>query len=71
MVRRVLGHRVSVEALIEEVQGLQNVEAICAADPRLECVVFGMGDYSASQGIAVKSGSSDSAKTCFSISTPL
>lgn len=48
--------QIGIEALIEEVQGLQNVETICTADPRLECVIFGMGDYSASQGIAVKSG---------------
>lgn len=48
--------KIGIEALIEEVEGLQNIEDICRADPRLECVIFGMGDYSASQGIAVKSG---------------
>ena len=41
--------------LIEEVQALQNVEAICNAHSRLECVIFGMGDYSASQGIDIRS----------------
>jgi citrate lyase subunit beta/citryl-CoA lyase len=51
-----MAKKIGIEALIEEVAGLQNIEAICGADPRLECVIFGMGDYSASQGIAVRSG---------------
>ena len=42
--------------LIEEVQGLQNIDEICKAHPRLECAIFGMGDYSASQAMAVRSG---------------
>src|SRR5580698_7256303 len=36
--------QIGVEVLIEEVQALQNLEEICAANPRLECVIFGMGD---------------------------
>ena len=43
--------KIGLELLIEETLGLQNVEAIAAATPRLEAMVFGMGDYSASQGI--------------------
>jgi citrate lyase subunit beta / citryl-CoA lyase len=43
--------KIGIEVLIEEVQALQNLEEICAAHPRLECVIFGMGDYSASQQI--------------------
>lgn len=46
---------IGIEVLIEEVQALANVEEICQAHPRLECVIFGMGDYSASQGIDIRS----------------
>jgi citrate lyase subunit beta/citryl-CoA lyase len=42
---------IGIEVLIEEVQALQNVEEISRSTPRLECLVFGMGDYSGSQGI--------------------
>jgi citrate lyase subunit beta/citryl-CoA lyase len=42
---------IGIEVLIEEACGLQSVEAIAASSPRLEAIVFGMGDYSASQGI--------------------
>ena len=35
--------------LIEEAAGLQHVEEIAAASPRMEALIFGMGDYSASQ----------------------
>jgi citrate lyase subunit beta/citryl-CoA lyase len=49
-----LKRRIGIEVLIEEVQGLQNVEEICRASPRMECVIFGMGDYSASQGIDIR-----------------
>ncbi len=42
---------IGIEVLIEEVQALQNVEEISLSTPRLECLVFGMGDYSGSQGI--------------------
>jgi citrate lyase subunit beta/citryl-CoA lyase len=50
-----LKRRIGIEVLIEEVQALSNVEEICEAHPRLECVIFGMGDYSASQGIDIRS----------------
>lgn len=46
-----LDRRIGIEVLIEEVQALQNVEAISTCTDRLECLIFGMGDYSASQGI--------------------
>lgn len=46
-----LVRRVGLEILIEEVPGLMNVEAICAASERLEAAVLGVGDYSASQRI--------------------
>jgi citrate lyase subunit beta/citryl-CoA lyase len=44
-----LERRIGIEVLIEEAAGLQNVEAIAAASPRMEALIFGMGDYSASQ----------------------
>ena len=43
--------RIGLEALIEEVEGMQNVDAIASSTPRLECLVFGMGDFSASMGV--------------------
>ena len=48
-----LERRIGIEVLIEEVQALQNVEAIASCSDRMECLIFGMGDYSASQGISV------------------
>ena len=49
-----LQNTIGIEVLIEEVQALQNVEAISRASDRLECLIFGMGDYSGSQGIDTK-----------------
>lgn len=46
-----LRRRIGIEVLIEEVQALQNVEDISKCSDRLECLIFGMGDYSGSQGI--------------------
>lgn len=42
---------IGIEVLIEEVQGLVNVEQIACCSPRLEALILGMGDLSASQGI--------------------
>ena len=53
--------RIGIEVLIEEVEGMMNVEEIAKSTPRLECLVFGMGDYSASQGIDVRHIGGDSA----------
>nr|WP_255326613.1 CoA ester lyase [Sphingobium sp. EM0848] len=50
-----LDKRIGIEVLIEEVQALQNVEEISRCSDRLECLIFGMGDYSGSQGIAIES----------------
>jgi citrate lyase subunit beta / citryl-CoA lyase len=44
-----LSRRIGIECLIEEVEGMMHVEEIAACSDRLECLVFGMGDYSASQ----------------------
>jgi citrate lyase subunit beta/citryl-CoA lyase len=45
---------VGLEVLIEEVEALTTVEDICRSSPRLEAVIFGSGDFSASQGVRVK-----------------
>lgn len=45
--------RISLEVLIEEVEAMINVEEIARATPRLEALIFGPGDYSASQGVRV------------------
>ena len=43
--------RIGLEVQIEEAQGLQQVDAIAAASPRLETLVFGPGDFMASMGM--------------------
>ncbi|MGI5127990.1 HpcH/HpaI aldolase/citrate lyase family protein [Pseudonocardia sp. CA-107938] len=48
-----LRKRIALEVLIEEVEGLQNVAEIAKASDRLEAVIFGAGDFSASQGARV------------------
>jgi citrate lyase subunit beta/citryl-CoA lyase len=42
---------IGLEVLIEEVEAMANVEAIAGASSRLEALIYGVGDYSASQGI--------------------
>ena len=42
---------IALEVLIEEVQALINVEEIARSSPRLEAIIFGPGDFSASQGV--------------------
>ncbi|SOY68810.1 putative citrate lyase/aldolase [Cupriavidus taiwanensis] len=49
-----LRHRIGIDVLIEEVEAMMNVEAIAASTARLECLIFGMGDYSASQGVSMR-----------------
>src|SRR5215217_2893269 len=43
--------RIGIEAQIEDAAGLIACEAIAAASPRMETLVFGPGDYSAAVGI--------------------
>lgn len=50
-----LKKKISLEVLIEEVEAMINVEEIANASPRLEALIFGPGDYSASQGVDTKS----------------
>ena len=56
-----LKKRIGLEALIEEVEGMQNIDEIARCTPRLECLVFGMGDFSASMGVANHAIGGDSA----------
>lgn len=46
-----LHKRIGLEVLIEEVEAMINVEEIARSTPRLEALIFGPGDYSASQGV--------------------
>jgi len=46
-----LGKRIGLEALIEEAAALARVEEIAASSPRLEALILGFGDLSASQGV--------------------
>ena len=50
-----LSRRIGIECLIEEVEGMMHVEEIAACSDRLECLIFGMGDYSASQHMQLRS----------------
>lgn len=50
-----LEKRIGIECLIEEVEGMMNVDDIAACSDRLECLIFGMGDYSASQHMNLRS----------------
>src|SRR3954470_12487415 len=45
--------RIGIEAQIEDATGLIACEAIAAASPRMETLVFGPGDYSAAVGIPI------------------
>src|SRR5688500_13852304 len=50
-----LGH-IGIEAQIETARGLINVEEICAASPRLETIILGPVDFSASMEMPSLSG---------------
>lgn len=43
--------KIALEVLIEEVEAMINAEEIALSSPRLEALIFGPGDYSASQGV--------------------
>lgn len=55
-----LTRRIGIEVLIEEAEAIMRVEEIAGASPRLEALIFGMGDYSASQGIDPQAIAADS-----------
>lgn len=46
-----LSRRIGIEALVEETEALARVEEIAACSTRLEALILGVGDLSASQGI--------------------
>jgi citrate lyase subunit beta/citryl-CoA lyase len=48
-----LSRQIRLEVLIEEVEGLANAEEIAVASPRLDALIFGVGDFSLSQGARV------------------
>ncbi len=48
---RKIERRIGLELLIETAQGLANVEAIASAAPRVESLIFGVGDFAASTGM--------------------
>ncbi|KUH99649.1 citryl-CoA lyase [Mycolicibacterium acapulense] len=48
-----LDNQIRLEVLIEEVEGLANAEAIATASSRLDALIFGVGDFSLSQGARV------------------
>ena len=49
--RRGLDHTTGLEALVEDATGMLNVSDIATACERLETLIFGMGDFAASQRI--------------------
>jgi citrate lyase subunit beta/citryl-CoA lyase len=49
-----LTRRIGLEVLIEEVEAMQNIKEIANSCARLECMIFGMGDYAASQGLVME-----------------
>ena len=49
------GH-IGIEAQIETARGMLEVDAICAASPRLEAIILGPGDLAASMEMPVLSG---------------
>ena len=49
-----LTRRIGLEVLIEEVQAMQNITEIATSCDRLEAMIFGMGDYAASQGLVME-----------------
>jgi citrate lyase subunit beta/citryl-CoA lyase len=51
--------RTGLEVLIEEVEAMLNVEEIARASTRLEAIIFGHIDYSASQGIDARLAGND------------
>ena len=46
-----LDRAIGIEVLIEETEALARVEEIAACSPRLEALILGVGDLSASQGV--------------------
>jgi len=47
-----LQKKIGLEILIEEVEGIANIREISLASDRIESLMFGIGDYTRSQGVA-------------------
>ena len=43
--------KIGLELLIEEVEGVGNVRELALASPRIESLIFGIGDYTRAQGV--------------------
>ena len=50
---RAIGKRIGIEILIETPLGLRNIDAIAAASPRNEAMLFGSADYAAYSGAQI------------------
>ena len=46
-----IGHRIGIEAQIENARGAMNIREIGQASERLETLIFGPGDYAANMGV--------------------
>ena len=45
---------IGIEMLIEEVEGAAYCVEIATASPRVECLIFGVGDYTRAQGVDIR-----------------
>ncbi len=50
-----LERKIGIECLIEDVAAMTNIDSIAASTLRLEALIFGMGDFSASQSVPMES----------------
>lgn len=50
-----ISKRIGIEAQIESASGFINVREIASASPRLDAIIFGMGDYAASMHMPLES----------------
>ncbi len=49
-----LERKIGLELLIEEVEGVAFINDIAAASERVECLIFGIGDYTRAQGVDMR-----------------
>ena len=47
-------HKIGLELLIEEVEGIHNINEIAASSDRIESFMFGIGDYTRAQGVDMR-----------------
>ncbi len=46
-----IDHKIGLELLIEEVEGIHNIHEIAQSSDRIESLLFGVGDYTRAQGV--------------------